>query len=197
MTPLSPRYVLKSLAFAAGLVLAAPFALLSFLESLVSTRSVAFAACGQLLGLVPGPPGTFVRGAYYFLTLRRCSWETSIGFGSFITHREAALGRFLSTGAYCVIGHVDIGDRVMIGSRVSIPSGKRQHLGDAGNIVVEGHFDTVSIGGGTWIGEGAIILADIGGGSIVAAGAVVTKAMPEKAVVGGNPAKVIATVGML
>jgi maltose O-acetyltransferase len=44
-----------------------------------------------------------------------------------------------------------------------------------------------------WIGTRAIILpgVTVHHGSIIAAGAVVTKDVPEYAIVGGNPAKVI------
>ena len=44
-----------------------------------------------------------------------------------------------------------------------------------------------------WIGAGAIILGvvTIGSGSTVGAGSVVTKSVPERVVVAGNPAKVI------
>ena len=47
-----------------------------------------------------------------------------------------------------------------------------------------------------WIGAGAIILGGvtIGSGSTVGAGSVVTKSVPERVVVAGNPAKVIRTL---
>lgn len=51
----------------------------------------------------------------------------------------------------------------------------------------------IKIGNDVWIGTRVIILPDvvIGDGSIIGAGAVVTHSVPEKAVVGGNPAKII------
>ena len=53
----------------------------------------------------------------------------------------------------------------------------------------------IRIGDRVWIGTGATILkgVNVGDGAVVAAGAVVTTDVPEHAVVGGVPAKVIAT----
>ena len=51
----------------------------------------------------------------------------------------------------------------------------------------------VSIGKNVWLGTDCIILSGvrIDDGAIVAAGSVVTKSVPECAIVGGNPAKII------
>ena len=87
---------------------------------------------------------------------------------------------------------MDSGARTRLASRVSIPSGKRQHLDEQGGISHgETVFTQVRIGADCWLGEGAIVLDDIGEASIVAAGAVVGHAMPGGVLIGGNPAKVI------
>ena len=60
---------------------------------------------------------------------------------------------------------------------------------------IDGRKNTkpVKIGDKVWIGTGAIILAGvtIGDGAVIAAGSLVNKDVPEKALVGGVPAKII------
>ncbi|HVW69850.1 MAG TPA: acyltransferase [Steroidobacteraceae bacterium] len=185
------RRLLKLAVFVVAVVIVGPFIVLACLEGRLTGGELLFSAFAQLLALVPSRVGTLLRGAYYFGTLRKCSWETHVGFGSLFTHRGGAMGQNVSMGAYCIIGHADIEAGVMMGSRVSIPSGKRQHFDDAGQISSETRFDTVRIGCKCWIGEGAIILADVGSGCIVSAGAVVIKVVPDRCIVGGNPAQVI------
>ena len=185
------RRALKALVFAIAALLVSPLILVTWIESLLVRGEGVFLTCAQLLACLPGPPGAKLRGAFYCATLGNCSWETHIGFGSVFTHRGATLAPHVSMGAYCVIGHANLGAGVMMGSRVSIPSGKRQHFADDGGVVAETRYDTVKIGAGCWIGEGAIILAEVGAGSVVAAGAVVVKAVPNACLVGGNPAQVL------
>jgi carbonic anhydrase/acetyltransferase-like protein (isoleucine patch superfamily) len=52
---------------------------------------------------------------------------------------------------------------------------------------------SISIGDCAFIGPGSIVLPDvsIGRGSIVGSGSVVTKNVPDDAVVGGNPARIL------
>jgi len=185
------RRFLKILAFATAAVVVSPLAALSWLERKLSESEVLFGGSAQFLALMPGIVGVYLRGAYYFSTLAEASWETHVGFGSLFTHRGGALGVRASTGAYCVLGHAKIGAFVMMGSRVSIPSGKRQHFATDGGVTGDSSYTSVSVGERTWVGEGAIILADVGKGCIVAAGGVVTASVPDGVLVGGNPARVI------
>jgi len=188
---MSIRRLIKRVVFAAAFVLASPAILIALLEKRTTKGEALFVAGSQLLALIPGRVGVYMRAAYYFATLDGCSWEIHVGFGSIFTHRAAVLERNASMGAYCVIGHARIGEGVMMASRVSIPSGKRQHLDGEGRVTSQARFDVVTIGAGTWVGEGAIIMADVGARCIVSAGAVLPKTTPPAVLVGGNPAEVL------
>lgn len=185
------RRLSKMLVFALATVLVSPLILVASLEKALSRSEGVFVGASQFLALLPGLAGAYLRAAFYWTTLERCHWEIRIGFGSLFTHRGATLGRNASMGAYCVVGHADIGEEVMMASRISIPSGKRQHFGEDGRISAEPRFDRVAIGDRAWVGEGAIVMADVGRDCIVSAGAVVTHAMPDGTLIGGNPARVL------
>lgn len=168
-----------------------PLILLARLERASGRGEHLFVACGQALSLLPGRTGSFLRLGYYRFTLLRCSSDASIGFGTYFSRRNASIGRNVSIGAYCVLGMADLGDEVMLASRVSIPSGKRQHIDEHGQITPALHFESVSVGRGSWVGEGAIVMAPVGEACIVSAGAVVLKDIPPRSVAGGNPARVL------
>jgi acetyltransferase-like isoleucine patch superfamily enzyme len=165
------------------------------LEQALTRGEHLFVAFGQALALLPGRTGSFLRLGYYRFVLQACSSDVVVGFGSYFSHRQARIGRNVSIGAYCVLGMADLGDDVMVASRVSIPSGKRQHLDDEGGITRASHFESVRIGAGSWLGEGAIVLAPVGEGCIVSAGAVVLKPVPPHTLAGGNPAQVLRELG--
>ena len=153
-----------------------------------------FSYCAQACSLVPGIPGDYLRTAFYRLTLRSCSPETRISFGTFFAHPDAEVEEGVYIGSYCVLGRTRIGAHTQIASHVQILSGARQHdRDDQGNIQgAEVHaFTEVAIGADCWIGAGAIVMADVGARTTVGAGAIVTKSLPANAVAVGNPAKVI------
>jgi acetyltransferase-like isoleucine patch superfamily enzyme/coenzyme F420-reducing hydrogenase beta subunit len=88
--------------------------------------------------------------------------------------------------------NITIGNNVAIGRNVRILDSDFHGIYDENNNQIN-LSSPVTIGNNVWIGEGAIILkgVTVGDGAIVAAGSVVTKDVPSKSIVGGNPAKVI------
>ena len=73
-----------------------------------------FAACGELLALGPGWPGSIVRKAFYAATLAACADRFYIGFGTVFAHRAASVGRDVYIGPYGIIGTARIGDGAKI-----------------------------------------------------------------------------------
>jgi len=175
-------------------VLVSPLIVACVLERCVGGGERLFTACGELLALVPGWPGSMVRKAFYAATLRVCSERAYIGFGTVIVHRGASVGRDVSIGPYGIIGTVRIGDGAKIASRVSITSGRYQHDPAAGgHAMAIPTFSEVRVGAGAWIGEGAIVMANVGRGAVVGAGSVVVRDVPDGATVVGNPARQVAS----
>lgn len=184
--------VLKRMVLAGSFVPVTPLIALARIAAALGSEDL-FVAFACLLSLVPGKLGSYLRLAYYKGTLVSVSSDVFIGFGTYFSKRGASLGSRVSIGAYGVLGDVAIGDGAQLASRVSVPSGRRQH---AARFVVENPsdeliFDQISIGAGCWIGEGAIIMADVGERSIVSAGSVVARPMPGHRLIGGNPARIV------
>jgi acetyltransferase-like isoleucine patch superfamily enzyme len=89
---------------------------------------------------------------------------------------------------------ITIGDNGLMGPGVSIFSSNHGR-NDTGAPMVEQEYEEkdVTIGNDVWLGAHAVILpgVTIGDSSVVAAGAVVSRDVPDGAVVGGVPAKLI------
>ncbi|HEY7324954.1 MAG TPA: acyltransferase [Streptosporangiaceae bacterium] len=101
-----------------------------------------------------------------------------IGRGSHIVaHQSIEIGDDVFTGPY-----VYITDQNHSYADVDVPVGRQWPVNSS-----------VRIGAGSWLGTGAVILpgANIGRNVVVAAGAVVRGTVPDYAVIGGVPAKVI------
>lgn len=186
------RTIVKCAALILGGLVALPFALLAILEEHTTNLAVIFHFGAQLMALIPGLPGNFVRSAYYILTLKSYHYTAMTCFGSYFSSREATVGARTGLGSFCVIGRANIGSGVRLASRVSIVSGLHSHGSTATPADIEITDPTsVSIGDDSWLGEGAVVGADIGDRAVVAAGAVILKPVPSDTLAMGNPARIL------
>ncbi len=164
------------------------------LRALVIGRDRAFQASAEWLALVPGLLGQYVRRAFLAATTRGCGPDTVIGVGCLFATTQVRLDGNAYLGPHCSLGWVHVERDVLIATGVQIPSGPHTHGIARLDIPIRdqpGRQVCVHVREGAWIGNGAIVLADVGRHAIVAAGAVVTKPVPDYAVVGGVPAKLI------
>lgn len=111
--------------------------------------------------------------------------------------------RGLVIGDRCVIGArcsltahtlIELGDDVWFGQDVFVCDASHGYQDPATPIGLQlGEHRPVRIGSGTWIGHGAVVLpgTTIGRNVVVAAGSVVRGDVPDHAVVGGTPARVL------
>ncbi len=153
-----------------------------------------FRMWGQVLALLPGGPGVYLRRAYYSLMLEACSNDCHIGFGTLISHRRVRIESGVYIGNYGLLGHVILREGCMIGSRVSIVSGKNQHRFDGQGKWLPSNLDDfvrIEVGEYAWVGEAAVVMADVGKATAIAAGAVVSHNLPDYVVVAGNPARLV------
>ena len=113
--------------------------------------------------------------AYVLINHVRGRKEANIGKSTIHPTAIIREGRYVTIGDNCLINNHGFYTREM-------PIKEQDYL-DA----------PIVIGDDVWIGAGAIILAGvtIGRGAIIAAGAVVNKDVPEYAIVGGVPAKIL------
>ena len=125
-----------------------------------------------------------------------CGENVNIEHGAHFTKGDRIIiGSGSGLGVNCSVhGPLEIGENVMMGPDVVILT--HSHITDRTDIPMcqQGFFEKkVSIGNDVWIGMRAIIMpgVTIGNGVIIGSGAIVTKDVPDNAVVGGVPAKII------
>ena len=118
--------------------------------------------------------------------------ERRADFGS---GRGIRIGNGSGIGVNCKVrGPLTIGENVMMGPNVHILTHTHNYQSvDTPMCKQGGEFKKVTIGNDVWIGLNVVILPgiSIGNGVIIGAGAVVSKDVPDYAIVGGVPAKII------
>jgi len=129
------------------------------------------------------------------MLLDKCGRHVNIEKGAEFAY-AVELGDDSGLGINCRIsGKTIIGKNVMMGPNVSIFT--KNHAFERTDIPMNQQGISkerpVVIGDDVWIGANVIILPGVvvGKGAVIGAGSIVTKNVPEYAVVGGNPAKVL------
>jgi acetyltransferase-like isoleucine patch superfamily enzyme len=188
------KRALKSLVNGLAVLLVLPCWAGFLLGSGLLGRAGAFPGWSQLLSLIPGLPGVFLRRAFYRLVFPRCDADACISFGVIFSHPTAEVGRSVYVGPYCCLGDVTLEDDVLIGSHVSVTNGAAQHGTERLDVPIReqpGVWPRVRIGRDSWVGDRAVIMADVGRHCVIGAGAVVTRPIPDYAIATGVPARVV------
>ena len=188
------KSVAKAIVRAISLLIVFPVLVGYWFGAAIRGRDAAIESATQLLALLPGVSGQYLRRAFLQRTLAHCHPTALVEFGTIFSQAGARLEENAYVGPYCVLGLAHIERDVLVASGVQIPSGGATHYFDDPTRPIReqgGERRMVVIGEGAWIGSGAIILADVGKGTVVAAGAVVTKPLPNHVIAGGVPARVL------
>jgi acetyltransferase-like isoleucine patch superfamily enzyme len=135
---------------------------------------------------------------FNFVNAYGCTIDDNSKIGAFVEiQKGATIGKNCKISSHTFICEgVHIGDNVFVGHNVTFINDKfPRATNEDGSLQTEQDWSCVEtqIMEGASIGSSATILCGItiGRKAIVGAGAVVTKDVPEKAVVAGNPARII------
>jgi len=166
-----------------------------------STRSLG--SSGALLMEYVTHPGSSLIAWWRALRMRRLCGR----FGGFagnnvryangvriVNHRNVFIGQRVSFGGSVQLmayDRIEIGDDCMFAYGTVVNTASHDYHADVMNTTYLAK--PVKIGNNVWFGINSVVLpgVTIGDGAVIAAGAVVTKDVPENAIVGGVPAKVI------
>lgn len=142
-----------------------------------------------------GKTARFLRGVCGKMILSKCGKNVNIERGA-VFSSHVSLGDNSGIGINASLtGSVEIAKNVMMGPHCTFYS--RNHAFDRCDIPMceQGYLPEapIVIEDAVWIGGHVIVLpgVHIGHGAIIGAGAVVTKDVPDYAIVGGNPARII------
>ncbi len=124
------KSIFKLLASALAYLLVYPLALSHRLYYWLTKSEKFFHAQSQVLSLVPGMIGSYLRRAYYQQTLQACSSDCEIHFGALITHVGAEIGPGVIISHFAEIGLATLEAGVLIGSHTMIVTAKRTHLAE-------------------------------------------------------------------
>ena len=188
------REALKSVARAVAWIAVTPSVLSWKLRASLMGRDRALEGSTQAWALLPGILGQYLRRAFLSRTLRACAPDATIEFGVLFSSADARIGERVYIGPRCHIGWAEIDRDALLAAGVHVPSGAHTHGTDDLSTPIRnqpGVKAPVRIGAGSWIGSTAVVMADVGRDAVIAAGAVVTRAIPDRTIAGGVPARVL------
>jgi virginiamycin A acetyltransferase len=194
----SSREIVKTAARVMAHLGAAPLVLSFTVRAALLGRDRAIQSSTQLLALVPGLTGQYLRRAFLSWTIDACHHTVVVEFGTTFSRAGARLDERAYIGPGCHLGLVHVERDVLIAAGVHIPSGSMTHRIDDLNTPIRDQPSAerlVHIGAGSWIGAAAVVMADVGSDTVVGAGAVVTQPVPAGCVAAGVPARVLRTRG--
>lgn len=188
------REALKRTAHVLALIAVAPSLLSFWIRARLMGRDRALEGSTQAWALVPGVLGQYLRRAFLSRTLAHCATTATIEFGTIFSSAAASIGDRAYVGPRCHLGWAVIERDALLAAGVHVPSGGRTHGIEDLTVAIRDQPSVktaVTIGAGSWIGSAAIVMANVGRDAVVAAGAVVTRAIPDRTIAGGVPARVL------
>ncbi|MFC4700152.1 acyltransferase [Glaciecola siphonariae] len=191
------RQVIKIVLQSLAALIMLPFTLIFFLLALLGGKDEAISSMSQLLSLLPGKIGAYLRAGFYRFTLKQFHPSVFIGFGTVFSQADIEISEGVYIGPQCNIGLCSIGKDTLIGSGVHIMSGKKQHNFDNPDVPIRdqgGHFEKITIGENCWLGNCALLMASVGDRCVVAAGAVVAQEFDGNVLIAGNPGQQLKTL---
>jgi acetyltransferase-like isoleucine patch superfamily enzyme len=192
--PFGAKAALKWLARAGATLLVSPLLLVYVCSAAFLGRDRALENATELLSLLPGLPGQYLRRAFLARVLAGCHPSAFIGFGSIFSKAGAKIDANVYIGPRCHIGLAHVERDVLIAAGVHLLSGARTHsITELSRPIREqgGVNSLVRVGAGAWIGSAAVVMADVGRDTVVGAGAVVTRPLPDGVIAVGVPARVV------
>ncbi|MEO1529727.1 MAG: acyltransferase [Planctomycetota bacterium] len=192
------KATLKSVARSIAILVVLPVLVSHRITAIFVGADTSLESHSQLLSLIPGISGSYLRVAFYRFALQHCDPSATISFGTLFSKTTAVIERNVYIGPRCMLGDVTLEEDVLLGPAVQIPSGPSTHGFQSLETPIRlqpGQKRHVTVGRDSWIGASAIILADIASQCVVGAASVVTKATEPCSIVVGNSAKRVAWRG--
>ncbi len=188
------KRTIKAVVFTVLTLVEAPLFLCYVVARPIWGRDNAFRDAMECLAVVPGLLGRYLRVTFLRVASDYCHPSVGVGFGTIFTKAGVVLKEGTNIGSYCQIGLATFEKDALLSSGIYVASGALQHgIADVTLPISQqpGVDQRVTIGEGCWVGIRSVVMADVGKGAVVAAGAVVTKPIPDFAIAGGVPARVL------